>query len=261
MEEVHRWRGSAEQRALRSQMVRSGQFPYFDQQLDYPDWHDKAILDFGGNAGNLLLDPDCRIRPKDYYCVDVIPEAVEEGCQRFPEAHWVHYDRYNFSFNPDGVVGFPIPDMGIEFDLILAYSVFTHTTWEEMNELIEELQARLTPAGALAFTFIDPHWQSWPENYEGSNLKWRLERVRETSPTLNVDDLVAQSRDVPWCVLVDGTELYVNGNGIWQNDSQACITYNVYYTAAFLQRKFPGATIRPPVNGEMQHCCIIRHGF
>jgi hypothetical protein len=36
------------------------------------------------------------------------------------------------------------------------------------------------------------------------------------------------------------------------------MTYNVFYSVEFLQQQFPRATIRRPVNGEMQHCCIIR---
>ncbi|HEX8098244.1 MAG TPA: class I SAM-dependent methyltransferase, partial [Pyrinomonadaceae bacterium] len=160
MEEVHLWRGSAEQRALRPQSGKSGQFAYFNRQLDYPDWRGKAVLDFGGNVGNLLLDPDCTIRHEDYYCVDVIREAIEEGRERFPRAHWVHYNRYNCSFNPEGVEALPVPDMGIEFQMILAFSVFTHTTREEMNDLVGQLRARLAPGGALAFTFIDPHFRS-----------------------------------------------------------------------------------------------------
>lgn len=259
MEEVHRWRGTPEQRNYRSQFGRSGQFAYFNRQLNYPDWRDRAILDFGGNAGNLLLDPECTIRPENYYCIDVIKEAVEDGAKAFPEAHWVHYDRYNCSFNSEGVAGLPIPDMGIEFDFILAYSVFTHTTWEEMNELIEQLKGRLTRNGVLAFTFIDPHWKSWPETYDGNNLHWRLKKSREMNPTLDIDSLLAQSRDALWCSLVDGTNLYVNDNGVWPNDSQSCITYHVYYTVEFLRSAFPLATILPPVEGEMQHCCIIRN--
>jgi hypothetical protein len=78
MEEVHLWRGSAEQRARRSQLRKSGQFAYFNRQLDHPDWHG-PVLDFGGNAGSLLLDPSCTIRQDDYHCVDVLPEAVENG--------------------------------------------------------------------------------------------------------------------------------------------------------------------------------------
>ena len=258
MEEVHLWRGSADQQALRSQLGKSGQFAFFNRQLDYPDWCGQAVLDFGGNSGSLLLNPDCTIRPEDYYCVDVIPQALEEGRKRFPQAHWVHYNRYNCSFNPEGIDGLPIPDMGIEFGMILAYSVFTHTTRDEMKELVEQLQARLAPGGSLAFTFIDPHFTAWPEAYKGNNLKWRLERVRETNPSVDVEGLMEHSRGAAWCALVDGTQLYVDDNGVWSNEAQTCMTYDVFYTAEFLQREFSLTAIRPPVNGEMQHCCIIR---
>lgn len=258
IEEVHLWRGSPEQRALRSQLVKSVQFAYFNKQLDYPDWRGKSVLDFGGNKGNLLLDPACTIRPQDYYCVDVIGDALDEGRIAFPEAHWVHYDRYNYSFNPEGLAGLPVPDLGIEFDFVLAYSVFTHTTREEMMDLIEQLTTRLAPGGVLAFTFIDPHWKSWPETYEGNNLKWRLEKVREINSALDVESLLLQGRDALWCSLVNGTELFVNGSGSWADDYRSCATYNVYYTEDFLRDEFPEATFRPPVNGEMQHCCIIR---
>ncbi len=104
MEEVHLWRGTPEQRSLRSSRSKFGQFHYFDQQLGHPDWTAKAVLDFGGNQGNLLVDSNGRICPQDYYCVDVIREAIDEGRKQFPEAHWVHYNRYNCSFNPEGTV-------------------------------------------------------------------------------------------------------------------------------------------------------------
>ena len=143
IEEVHLWRGSAEQRARRAEFTKSSQFDYFDEQLEHPDWRGKPVLDFGGSKGNLLLDLLCGIREEDYYCLDVIREAIEEGRRLFPAAHWFHYDRYNCSFNPEGVVDLPVPDFGVEFDFILAYSVFTHTTFEEMKELICQLRARL----------------------------------------------------------------------------------------------------------------------
>src|SRR3954462_372092 len=117
MEEVHLWRGSAEQRARRAQASKSGQFAYFNQQLDYPNWSGQAVLDFGGNAGNLLLDSDETIRAEDYYCLDVILEALEEGRKRFPQAHWIHYNRYNCSFNPEGIDNLPIPEMEVEFGM------------------------------------------------------------------------------------------------------------------------------------------------
>src|SRR5262245_54018526 len=175
MGEVYLWRGSAQQRARRSLRGKLGRFAYFDRQFNYPEWRGKKVLDFGGNEGNLLLDPGCPIRPEDYYCVDVIREALSEGRKRFPQAHWIHYNRYNCSFNPGGVKQLAIPDMGTTFHIILAYSVFTHTTREGMHDLVEQLWGRLALGGVLAFTFIDPHFVPWPEKYRGSNLRWRLE--------------------------------------------------------------------------------------
>jgi hypothetical protein len=239
IEEVHLWRGTLEQQALRSQFVKATQFAYFDKQLGHPNWRGKRVLDFGGNKGNLLLDPACTIRHQDYYCLDVIGEAIEEGHQTFPDANFIHYDRYNCSFNPEGVRELPVPDLGVEFDFILAYSVFTHTTFEEMKELVAQLQQR---GRTLAFTFIDPHWNG--------NLRWRLEKH---NPQDRVETLL--SREMQWCSLVNGTELYVNSSGVF--DFQDCMTYNVYYTEDFMRAQFPNATIEKPVNGEMQHCCEL----
>lgn len=258
MEEVHLWRGSAEQRALRSHCWKSGQFSYFDRQLDSPIWTGKTVLDFGGNAGNLLRDTACSIRPEDYYCLEVLEEALEWGRKRFPRAHWVHYDRYNCSFNPEGIADLPIPDMGIEFDMILAFSVFTHTTREDLIDLVGQLRSRLAPGGVLAFTFIDPHWKSSPETYEGNNLKWRIEKGRDPNSAVDINTLLEQSRNADWCALIGSDELYVNSNGVWDNEAQKCMSYNVYYSVGFLQQEFPQATFRAPVNGEMHHCCIMR---
>ena len=244
IEEVHVWRGSPEQQAMRAEVVKSTQFAYFDAQLDHPDWSNKLVLDFGGNRGGILHDPACEIRQQNYYCVDVIREAIEEGRKSFPDAHWFHYDRYNCSFNPAGIAGLAIPDLATEFDLILAYSVFTHTTLEEMHDLVGQLETKLTPNGKLAFTFIDPHWQE--------NLKWRLERSKKSEAAL---ELV---RDARWCSLVNG-ELFIESNGKWSNEEDSCLTYHVFYTEEFMREQFPLATIVAPVNGEMQHCCIISH--
>ena len=246
IEEVHLWRGTPAERAMRSQLVKSTQFAYFDEQLDRPDWSARLVLDFGGNKGNLLLDPSCKIQQRDYYCIDVVEEAIAAGREMFPAAHWLHYNRYNRSFNPEGVIDLPVPDFGRRFDFILAYSVFTHTTFEEMKDLVAQLESLLAPGGALAFTFIDPHWRA--------NLEWRLRRSHAT----NVSERVAAAKAADWCSLVNGSELYVNSSGPWNLSAETCATYNVYYSESFFRREFPRAEVRPPVNGEMQHCAILR---
>jgi SAM-dependent methyltransferase len=245
IEEVHLWRGTPEQQALRSQLVKATQFAYFNEQLDHPDWRGKRVLDFGGNRGNLLLDPACTIRHRDYYCVDVIGEAIEEGRKMFPHGNFNHYDRYNCSFNANGVRELPVPKLGVQFDFILAYSVFTHTTFEDMKGLVAQLQRLLAPGGSLAFTFIDPHWNG--------NLRWRLEKY---NPLDRIESLL--SREMQWCSLVNGTDLYVNDSGSWDSCGEDCITYNVFYTEEFMRAQFPHATIKKPVNDEMQHCWIYQ---
>ena len=245
IEEVHLWRGTPEQQALRSQCVKTTQFAYFDEQLEHPDWRGKRVLDFGGNKGNLLLDPACAIRHQDYYCLDVIREAIDEGRRTFPDAHFIHYDRYNCSFNSDGARDLPLPDLGVEFDFILAYSVFTHTTFDEMTDLIGQLQQHLARNGVLALTFIDPHWSD--------NLRWRLQQRNSTH---RVEKLLEQTRDAQWCSLVNGTELYVNSAGNWESQTDDCITYNVYHTEEFMRAQFPHGTIKIPVNHERQHCFL-----
>lgn len=254
IEEVHLWRGTHVERAMRAELIKSTQFAYFNEQLDHPDWRRKLVFDFGGNRGNLLRDPSCSIRQQDYYCLDVIRDAIEEGRETFPEAHWIHYDRYNRSFNPEGTVDLPVPDLGVRFDFVLAYSVFTHTTLEEMKDLVGQLESFLAPGGTLAFTFIDPHWRPWPGVFDGNNLRWRLAQTQAPDIERMLDD----SRGADWCSLINGTELYVNSNGPWDINPETCATYNVFYDENFVQDQFPTARIRRPTNGEMQHCAIIR---
>ncbi len=258
MDEVFLWRGTDEQRKLRPLRRKSGQFSYFDQQLGCPDWTGKSVLDFGGNQGDLLAGSDGRIRAEDYCCVDVLEEAVAEGRRRFPQARWVYFDRFNCSFNPQGIANCPLPALGGPFDLILAYSVFTHTTREDMHDLVEQLRALLSRDGRLAFTFIDPHHRSWPGDDDGNNLKWRLQRVFDADPLSDYKPLLERSRGAQWCALVGGRDLFVNDNGSWRDDAGSAMSYHVFHTAQFLQQEFPDSVIQPPVNGEMQHCCIIR---
>ena len=104
-------------------------FSYFDRQLGRPDWESKRVLDFGGNAEHVLMDPSSTIDPRNYCCIDVLESAIREGRRRFSEARWIFYDRFNPGYNPHGQPGLAVPETDGEFDYILAYSVFTHTSW------------------------------------------------------------------------------------------------------------------------------------
>ena len=78
--EVHLWRGSAEQQALRDQSRPSGQFAYFDKQLGHPNWEGKSVLDFGGNRGNPVVES----RLRDPARTVLLHGCSEGGDQRRP---------------------------------------------------------------------------------------------------------------------------------------------------------------------------------
>jgi len=243
---------------------KTGQFTYFSLQLGERDWHGKNVLDFGGNIGNMLRDPNCTIDPERYWCLDVVEESIEAGKATFPSSHWIFYDRYCFFFNPDGAKDRELPPTATLFDYIVAYSVFTNTSRTDMFDLVGQLETRLARGGALAFTFIDPRYCSWPGRYHGNNLVWRLEREifleKEKGNTLDIDvqSLAAKTQDADWFVLVNGEDLYLETEQIRHYEREEQRTYHTFYTADYMQALFPRATILPPVNDEMQHCCVIR---
>lgn len=237
---------------------KTDQFSYFAQQLGETDWHGRKVLDFGGNIGNILRDPRSTIDPAKYWCLDVVSEAVDAGRARWPEAHWHFYDRQCFYFNPNGRRSVPIPDLGTDFDTIVAYSVFTNTSRRDMVDLVEQLTSRLRPGGALAFSFIDPRYNSWPGRFRGDNFRWRLERERGEVTSPRAREILDRASGARWCILVNGEDLYVETDDVADYPPESQKTHHVFYTADLMRELFPTAEIRPPVNDEMQHCCVIR---
>ena len=238
-------------------LARADCFEYFCEQLGEDDWRGKNILDFGGSDGGLLRDPITTIDEDRYWCIDIVEEAIARGRADYPKAHWLFYDRYSFYYNPRGVPNLAIPDPGQRFDIIAAYSVFTSTRTAEMLTLVPQLEALLAPGGTLALTFIDPHFHSWPGRYAGNNLQWRLEKEQSEGADIDVPALLARAQGASCCTLLNETDLYVDDQEIPDYPLLDQKTSHVYYTAERMASLFPAATIRPPADNKMQHCCVI----
>ena len=250
--------------------TRVSQFAYFDQVLDRPDWRGRKILDFGGNVGGLLAGAGSSIEHADYWCVDLNRAAVAEGQRRYPQAHFAHYDRYSSQFNPGGIRHLPVPDCGLKFDIILAFSVFTHAHQTEVKELVNQLQVMLAPKGTLAFTFCDARYDrslTSPDAPSGSDVRKILEQLkdkpsaREIRAVDNIDEIVEQARQANWCILID-EKLYVEpGPEICNQEREGSPgeSYNSYFAEDYMAALFPEATVLAPVSPEWQHCCILRN--
>ena len=245
--------------------TRTDQFTYFDQQLGEPDWAGKRVLDFGGNAGNILLDPNCRIEPRNYWSIDVSRDSIPVGRRRHPEGTFIFYDRYNFEFNPTGQAGLPIPDPGVRFDFIVAWSVITHVSRAETLDLVEQLVPLLADGGRAAFSFIDPRWTppaAWARDAEFpglSNLHWRLAARQETSPGMDVAGMLARAdeADLTWATLVNDDDLIFDPDNDGLSADKPPIYYITFCTPEYMQKVFPNGKILDPVRPERFHCLVI----
>lgn len=243
--------------------TRVTQFAYFDQLLEHPVWKGRKVLDFGGNIGTFLVGAGDSVDHDDYWCIDVNQVVIEQGRCTYPGGHFVHYDRYSSQYNPNGVRDLPVPDCGVKFDMILAFSVFTHIDWSEMLELVGSLRSMLASDGVLAFTFCDPRHDRSLSDAElplGSDVRKNLERQKAKNSSRDIDDIVERAHKSKWCVLID-EELYVEPGDELCHQKRVgipCESYCSYFTVEFMASLFPEARVLPPVSPEWQHCCVFK---
>ncbi|MCM3905995.1 MAG: class I SAM-dependent methyltransferase [Pyrinomonadaceae bacterium] len=219
-------------------------------------------MDFGGNVGGFLVGAGDQVDHEDYWCLDLTQAALDQGRRNFPRANFVFYNRYSSYFNPNGVRNLPVPNLGLNFDIILAFSVFTHTHRKEMLELVEQLRSMLAAQGVIAFTFSDPSYDrslSDPALPPGTGVISMFEWEQAKGPSPEIEGM-AQTNHRTWCVEVD-EKLYVEpGDEFCQQErwGKPEESYCSYFTADYMTSLFPGATVLPPVSPEWQHCCILK---
>lgn len=113
---------------------------------------EKSLLDYGCNIGSFLETRDIDYNMSLYTGLDVLKEALEQAKILYPEANFIHFDDYNAMYNPKGIKN-SILQLDKSFDNIIAYSVFTHTTVEEMQYRIDNLMQYCI--NKLYFSFCD----------------------------------------------------------------------------------------------------------
>lgn len=242
--------------------TRQTQFDYFNHVLGPTVWKGRKILDFGGNVGGFLVSAGDRVDHTDYWCLDLNQGVIQQGRGTFPRAHFHHYDRYSSQYNPNGVRNLPVPNLGLKFDVILAFSVFTHTHRNEMVELVQQLRSMLTPDGVMAFTFTDPSYDrslSDPRLPSGTDVRKILEWRQAEKPGLEIDEMVEAARRSNWCMVIDDKLHIEPGNELshQEHSGRAWESYCSYFTVDYMKSIFPDARVLPPVSPEWQHCCVL----
>ena len=121
----------------------------------------EAVLDFGSGCGRvarqmILQSP----RPGSYLGID-LHRGMVEWCQNnlskaAPEFRFEHHDVFNPGFNPDKSRPhmLPFPTDRRAFSLVLAWSVFTHTTQSQAEHYLGEVARVLKVGGTFVSTWF-----------------------------------------------------------------------------------------------------------
>lgn len=120
------------------------------------------VLDFGCNRSNFVgqayrntRDQNLNFKPTNYTGVDLNLASLEVGRRNYPRCapNIIHYNKYHPSFNPTGIKDLKVSQvLNKKFDVIIAYSVFTHCSVNETREVLLDLEKLLVPRGSILFT-------------------------------------------------------------------------------------------------------------
>jgi SAM-dependent methyltransferase len=119
----------------------------------------RRIFDFGCGCGRearrLLLQ---NTPPQSYLGLDV-SRIMIDWCQKnlsSPTVQFVHHDVYNVTYAPDNARNryLPISDLGNDFSLIEANSVFTHLHEDQARFYLSEMAKMLSDTGIIRATWF-----------------------------------------------------------------------------------------------------------
>lgn len=116
-----------------------------------PDIDTRKVLDFGCNYGIFLETSNGSFPQENYTGIDICEDAIDMGRKMFPDANFIHYDGFNPEYNPGGKEQLPLLEE--KYDLIIAHSVFTHTSKEEMLHMIDWFYNHLSDNGKILISW------------------------------------------------------------------------------------------------------------
>ena len=167
------------------------------------DYTQAKVLDFGCNQGNYLIHAHKVVKSAKYIGIDVNFPSIEIAKIRHPAYKFVHYNKWHISYNPQGDKNIKVNDfVDSDFDVVVAYSVLTHTTIDQTRKILDELYQVIKPGGTILFTiWLEQHFRQFYEwmktvhkdhtfvEYQKPNFNSVLYWTDYTNVTTDVNDL------------------------------------------------------------------------
>lgn len=231
---------------------------FFDLMLDAPKWSEATVLDIGGNRGNLLIDSidmteleTRKFKPSAYTCMDVDKEAIEAGKSSHPEANWVHHNAFNNIYNIDGIDELAFPFADNTFDIVCAYSVYSHTTFKQfIHDLLEVLRV-CKPNGSIAITLVDIGSVKY-------FVEKRKEDYKELRLPINWDD-IKDKGPLDYVYYVD-SDLLLDEIYSKNKMNHLVTVYNLKWLSAWLKTNLQiDNEVKYPPQGHVQRTIIIKN--
>ena len=117
-----------------------------------PDINKGLLLDYGSNYGMFLDSSKGQFDQTLYTGIDIDDSALADGKKMFVDAEFIHYNGYNCTYNPSGIKGLR-PVLNKKYSSVISYSVFTHTTVDDLLDSVKWLYEQLEVGGKLMATF------------------------------------------------------------------------------------------------------------
>lgn len=202
----------------------------------------KSFLDFGGNRGNLLhFHSD--IDKSKYTCIDVCQSSLELGKKEFKSGNWIHYDRYNYAYNSEGKQDQSLPTIS-KHDLTFAYSVISHTTVEEMIDILKWMKDATSEK--IVVSYLDIDLLPLREYFYNERIKkygWCTDFVDIDTENINYAYLLNNDE-----FIVNGTDLkFPRGEGL----------FIAFYKKQYLLKKLEENGIRAHIDISPVHVPFI----
>lgn len=142
-----------------------------DRLTDHGFSDASRLLDWGCGAGRLAVGlKENGGSPSAYHGVDVQKPLIQWAQRHLGDGrfHFMHVNSSNARYNPNGVIDRHIPGVDCSFDVIYAYSVFSHMTAVDVRTYLGEIRRLLRPGGFSFFTaFVEDDVEPEIENPPG----------------------------------------------------------------------------------------------